>query len=294
MQRSEGGRAPVAVRAQRRGEGPVQPRGDGARPRHVDSGSARQPLLERLARGSAAPVRTVAQQRFVERHREAELVGARVERLAPMLLQRHVTGRPGPQRLAGRRRSAAPRGDGQPEVRHPEPPVAPDEQILGLHVPVHQPRIVDCLQPARGLEEHPADLGRRPRRAVEPAQERLALHVLQGEVDLVLPGADVVHRQDVRMGHPGERLGLGHQALAPGLRVLPRGAEQLQGDAPVEGEVVGPVDDPHPPAAQAVQDDVPAQGRPARQPRDRPPDPVVRRGARRASARGRWTTHLSW
>ena len=45
--------------------------------------------------------------------------------------------------------------------------------------------------------------------------------------------------------------------------------------------------------AQAVEDDVPAEGGSPGKSRHRPPDPVIGRGARRTSLGGRRTTHLT-
>ena len=89
--------------------------GIGGRARDLDPRPLRQPRLERLPRGAAATVRTVAQERLEQRHREAELVRAGVERLAPVLLQRHVPRRPRTERLTGRLRHRAPGGDGEPQ-----------------------------------------------------------------------------------------------------------------------------------------------------------------------------------
>ena len=153
----------VAIRAERGGERTTETRRNGRGARNLDRTAARQPRLERLARRPAAPVRTAPEQRLVDGHREAELVRARIERLAPVLLERHVPRRAGPQRLVRRSRDAASGGDGQPQVRHPEPAIATHQEILGLDVPVHETRVVDGLQPARGLEEHAADLRGAPR-----------------------------------------------------------------------------------------------------------------------------------
>ena len=282
-----------AVRAERCGECPAQAWRNHAGAGHLGRGATPQPGLERLPRGSPAPIGPLAQQRLVDRDRQAELVGPGVERLSAVLLEGHVPGGARPQGLAGRARDGAPGGDGEPEVCHPEPTIAPHQEVLRLDVPVDEAGVVDGLQPPRGLEEHPADLRRAPRSPVEPAPQRLPLDVLERQIDLVLPGPHVVHRQHVGMGHPGERLGLRDQPLAPPVGVIPRGTEELQRDPPVQGEIVGAVDDAHAAAAQAVQDDVPAEGGSTRKAGHRPAHPVVRRAARRASLGGRRTAHLS-
>jgi hypothetical protein len=230
----------------------------------------------------------------VDGHREAELVCPHVERLAAVLLERHVPRGAGPERLVHRSRSTAAGGDGQAQVRHPEPPIAPQQEVFGFDVPVNEARVMDGLQPARGLEEHPPDLGRAPGSAVEPAAQRLALHVLESEIDLVLPGPDVVDGEHVGMGDPGERLGLGDQPVSPRLRVLPRRTEELQADPSVQGEVVGAVHHPHAAAPQTVQHHVPAEGGSTGETGHRPTHPVIRRGARRAPVCGRRSTHLCW
>jgi hypothetical protein len=67
--------------------------------------------------------------------------------------------------------------------------------------------------------------------------------------------ADLVDRDDVRVGDPRQRLGLAEHAVAGG-RVPHAGlvAQHLHGDLAVELVVVGGVDDAHAARAQAGED----------------------------------------
>ena len=73
-----------------------------------------------------------------------------------------------------------------------------------------------CRQPAAGADQDLDDLVPSAPPGPHPATERLALDKLHGDPDLVAVGADIVDRDHVRVGEPGERLGLAQQPGARG------------------------------------------------------------------------------
>ncbi len=73
-------------------------------------------------------------------------VGARIHGLTPELLRRHIGGRAGNSvgpRLGGRL--------GDAEIHHHHSARPRDHQVLGLQVPVHEPRLMDGIEPGKKL-----------------------------------------------------------------------------------------------------------------------------------------------
>jgi hypothetical protein len=81
--------------------------------------------------------------------------------------------------------------------------------------------------------------------------EGFAVDELHGDEHTALGDADVVHRDDVGMGQPRQRLRLSEEAL-PGLVTSRR--EDLQGDGAVELGVMRLVHLPHPALAAEADD----------------------------------------
>ena len=222
-------------------------------------------------------VRPLAIEPFVEGDAEAELIGAIVARAVGQLLGRHV-GRGaddliGPRHLGQRLVLVAAAAGGEPDrprhrpavgaiggrharrvrqifdlARQPEvddahAPVGADEHVVRLEVAVHQARGVRGGQAAPGIAHDGDDVTPRARR-LEPALERLPLDVLHGDERLVVDGADVVHRHDVGMRQPRQRLRLAHQALLA-LAAEEAEAQQLEGDLAIELRIVGEEDHAH-------------------------------------------------
>ena len=90
----------------------------------------------------------------------------------------------------------------------------------------------------------------------DPVPERLPLHVLHGDVGPVFALADLVDDADVRVGQGRGRLGLDEEPLLELGRVHEVRRQELQGDASLELEVLGLVDDPHTAVADLLDDPV--------------------------------------
>ena len=172
--------------------------------------------------------RPAAVQRLVQRDAEAELIGARVERLAAELLGRHVRRR-ADERAGlghGRRRrdgasTALPTSGGsdrllreprEPEVHDAHGAVAPDHDVLGLEVAVDDAGRVRRRQPAPGGDEHVQDLAPASRLRAQPRVDGLAFDELHRDVDAIVDGARVVDGDDVRVRQARDRARLAQQA----------------------------------------------------------------------------------
>ena len=99
--------------------------------------------------------------------------------------------------------------------------------------------------------------------AAQPLLERLAAHVLHGDVGGAVGAAAVVHGDDAGVVEAGRRLRLDAEALDELVVGGQPRLEHLDGDQPAEALVLGEVDVGHPSAAERRDDAVPAreQGR---------------------------------
>ncbi len=189
--------------------------------RHLGPGGRLADLAGERIRRQRLPGRTgegqLAIERLVERRREAELIAARVDRLAEVLLRRHVrrrsedaAGRGDPDRRAelGPRRLALPLRARQPEVRDPSAPVGADEDVVRLEVAVHQADRVRGLDAAASLDEHRDDLAPAPRGRRQPAGQGLPLDELHGDEQLIIVHPDIEHADDIGVGELRHRLRL--------------------------------------------------------------------------------------
>ena len=256
--------------------------------------NARRRLPRRRERAGAARLeRQLPQKRPVERHAEAELIGARV-RLAVELLGRHegrrahdrsVFGQRRRQRMArgrrrrgqvGRRGLAATLEGDQPEVGHLHPTIPADEQVGRLDVAMNEADRVCGGEPAPGIEEGGDDLASARPLVLEPLGHRRALDEPHGDEHLPAFVADVVDGDHVRMRQARHRLRLAEQALAA--RAHDRSAQDLERDLAIELRVVGGVDGRHAAFAEHIEDEIAADG---------PPDGKRTMGAGRAAQVGR-------
>ena len=227
-------------------------------------------------------------QELPARHRERELIGARVERALPLLLRCHVRGRAGdPARddlrqalivrgvgieglgldgLRDRRHLLAVAREGQPrhaEIEDAHATIRADDRVLRLEVAVDEPGRVRRREPAPRLDQVCEQ--RAPRRfaLALPLRERPALDELHRDEHGVAEHADIEDLDDVRVRDLRQRLGLADQ---------PRGAvgadraHELERDAPVEIRIVGAIDHAHAAETEAIEDDVASH---ARTPRER-------------------------
>jgi hypothetical protein len=144
-----------------------------------------------------------------------------------------------------------------------EPGGVGQHQVGRLDVAVDQPLLVDVLQAQRGLAHPVADAGHGRRRvAIEDALQGGPGHVLHHQEVRAAGVVGVVDADEVGVGHAGGGLGFAAEA-GDGFGVhQPVLADHLDGDHAPLGEVTRLVDDPHPAAAQLLQDLVPGDARP--------------------------------
>ena len=152
----------------------------------------------------------------------------------------------------------------QAEVQDLHGPVEGQEDVVRLHIAVHDAARVRGRQP---LGDGGPDLEGSPERersANERHAQRFALEELRDGVRNAPLVADVVDRQDIRMRKSGDRPGL---ALEPGERlgILFESLRQnLDSDIAAEPGILRPVHLPHSSRAQGRQDLVGAEARSSR------------------------------
>ena len=117
-----------------------------------------------------------------------------------------------------------------------------------------------------GGPERPGDLhgvlqrlGDRERLLVEEFCQGLALYELHRDEVHAPVGVDVVDGDDARVVQRGGCAGFAREALPPLGVGGGAGRQHLEGDRPVEVQVMGPVDDAHAPGAEFVRDAIVAQ-----------------------------------
>ena len=120
-----------------------------------------------------------------------------------------------------------------------------------------EPAGVRCVE-RRGDLRADRDRPGRLERALGPEQgaEVAAVHEPHREVDAAVDVARVVDRDDVRVLQRHHELRLAGEALAEPLVPRQGGRDELQRDGPLQAQVVGPVHDAHPAAADQLLDPV--------------------------------------
>ena len=122
--------------------------------------------------------------------------------------------------------------------------------LAGLRIAVHDAALVRLLERRGHVAAESRDLLLRERAAGDVLRQRLAGHVLHDqEVDPVA-AVEVVHRGDVRVVQPGQRLRF--TAEPPPCRLVGEHArrQHLEGDVAVEVLVAGAINLAHPAFAQ--------------------------------------------
>ena len=197
--------------------------------------------------------RELPRQHLKQEDRERPDIRPLIEVKPPNLLGRHERERSHPRAHA--RDLRTPRKLGKPEIDDLHLAVGSDDDVCRLDVAVDDPVIVRFGKPAAdpyhdikrfGDGERPA---RDLRIQVLSAVERHA-----DEEEPLGRFADLVDRADVRVVKRGRRLSLLQEALLCGGVPHKIGHEKFQGDDPLQGHVLRPVHDPHPPAPDPVED----------------------------------------
>ncbi len=167
------------------------------------------------------------------------------------MLRTHVPDR------AGRRRAFT-RGTDQrrdPEVEQLHETVARDEDVLRLHIAVHQPRLVRRRQTRGHLARDVERVARGNRTTGEPLAQRFTL--IPGHRDeavAIRRRSDLVDRRDVGMVERRRGLCFGDESFAGGGIPAHGDRQQLEGGHPAECAVARRVDDPHSPTADFGDD----------------------------------------
>ena len=154
----------------------------------------------------------------------------------------------------------------QPEVHDAHLVVAPDHDVVGLEIAVHQPLLVRGRQAPPRRHEHLHDVLPAALRRLQPVGDGVPVDELHRDEHLLLKRADVEHDDDVRVRQPGDRLRLAQRPL-PSLVARDPGAgldpQQLDRDLAIQLGVVGRVDLAHPAATDEAEHDVAPDGRAA-------------------------------
>ena len=243
IDRSLGQAAIDGVRERRR-----QLRGAGGDRRH----RLRGVLHEQRGRGVGLERRTPGGGE-VQRDAERVQVGPTVHDIAQRLLRRHEAR--GAEHAVGRRVPVVAES-GDAEVGEQKAPAdVLDEDVVGLHVAVHDAAFMRVGQRPPHFAGEPAHVVRRERPvAVEATRERFAAHPRHDEPREVTALLDGVHGHDVRMEAARGRARLAQESRPHvGAGGELRG-QQLDRDGPLEPDVPGEVHDPHAAASEFALD----------------------------------------
>ena len=243
--------------------------------RRVAETGVRPRIAANITGGGRTRERDLPGRHLVEHGAEAEEIAARVERLGPGLLRRHVADgaerRPlARQRRLARRcarvrhvgsRPARNRGPRQAEVEDLRLIPPRDEDVGGLDVPVHDAMGMGDVQGVGELNGELEQQVVRERLPFDEVAQRHAFEQLHDDERLApVVLVDVVDGADVRMIQRGggprfaveslQRVRLGDERLG----------QELQGNHPREPRVLGLEHDAHAAAAQSLENPVMGDG----------------------------------
>ena len=145
----------------------------------------------------------------------------------------------------------------EPEVGEIDMLRAVEQDVRRLDVAVHEAACVRSVQRGRDLRadrDRPA--GSSAPFGSEQRAEIAAVHEPHREIDAPVDVARVVDRDDIRVLERHHELRLAREALAEALVPGQGRRHQLQRDRPLQAQVVGPVHDAHPAAAEQLLDPV--------------------------------------
>ncbi len=250
------GRAQVRIPAGRQRHERVQ----GRRQAGDQAGGRRHHLVDMLVRHrerGIADVRLPAGEQLEQHDPGRVHVGAYVRGTAGHLLGREVSGRADEHAALGVARPG--QQPGQAEVRHLDRAWAAEQHILRFDIPVRDARVVRRGQPAEYAFHDVERLARaQPPALAQQVPQRLAGHVLHGEVQRAPVRALVVDGDHVRVGEPGDRPGLVNEAPDEILVVGQLRVHDLQRDRPVEPGIGAQVDGRHAAVSEMGLHPVPA------------------------------------
>ena len=235
----------------------------------------------------------------MQRDAEAELIGARVERLAAELFGRHVRQRSDERAgrghaSSGRRRASTAlptsgrstrllREPREPEVHDAHGAVAPDHDVLGLEVAVDDAGRVRRRQPAPGRDEHVA--GSRASFAAARASHSSRVSPSTNSIAMYTRSSTVPASWTVTTFGCDRRAMARASRSRRARRAARRRAgfvDDLQRDPPIQIRVVGGVDLAHAAPPDGGQDLIAVDARAGRKPSDVGPTFVARGGDFRA------------
>ena len=210
-------------------------------------------------RDGLPPERVRAGHRLVEDDGGREEIGPAVGAGTSELLGREIPGRAHDD---ARRRRALVHGRflvaaeklREPEVENLHEPVRRDHQVLGLEIPMDDPRFVSLRNPIESLGHEIEGARDGNRTLLDHGPQGRAGDELRDHVRAVLVFADVVDRQDVGMVQRGGRLRLRDEPLQP-VAVLERlRRKHLDGDLPAEARIARAIHLAHSAGAEMPQD----------------------------------------
>jgi len=122
---------------------------------------------------------------------------------------------------------------GDAEVCDLHPPLPVHQHVLRFDVPVHHPQLVRKLQRLANLRHDAQGLFRRNLLPMQQLPQRHPVHILHQQVVKSLRFPEIMHRYDVRVVQPRQRLRLPQEAFGE-LRIrTPFRCEDFQSHEPV-------------------------------------------------------------